>query len=253
MKLSKLKNTKRGLYLLPSFFTLLNLVLGFWAIVKGLEGDFKAAAFAIYFAVILDGLDGRIARLLKHESEFGKEFDSLSDVVTFGTAPAVLTFQWGLKEVDRIGWFIALFYLACGAMRLARFNVRAKVIDSRYFIGLPIPAAAGVVVSLLAITNYNNYTLPLVAVSLLVTAFLMISTIKYPSFKQENLKTKKSFKVLVPILGVIFLLIYEPLYFFVTSAFVYVLTGPSRYLFSKTKHLLGTVSKASKLTKVEKK
>ena len=136
------------MYLLPSLFTFGNIILGFYACVRGLRGDFQTAAILIVVAGFLDTFDGRIARMTKTESDFGKEFDSLADIVTFGVAPAFLAHIWGLHHYGRIGWLIPVFYLLCAATRLARFNVQSRSVDSRFFVGLPTPPAAAAAASI---------------------------------------------------------------------------------------------------------
>jgi len=133
---------QRGAFLLPSLFTIGNVVLGFYAVVLGTRGDFEKAAVMVFIATVLDGLDGRIARFMHTESEFGKEFDSLADVLTFGATPALLTYFWGLRDFGRLGWLVPLFFLLCTSIRLARFNVQVGTVDSRLFVGIPSPAAA---------------------------------------------------------------------------------------------------------------
>ncbi|MEM1249831.1 MAG: CDP-diacylglycerol--serine O-phosphatidyltransferase, partial [Acidobacteriota bacterium] len=136
------KALRKGAYLLPSLFTVGNIALGFYAVVLALEGDYRPAILLIFLAAFLDGLDGRIARVTQTESDFGREYDSLADVITFGVGPALLAYLWGLEHLDRIGWFAPLFYIVCAATRLARFNINTRVADKRFFVGLPAPAGA---------------------------------------------------------------------------------------------------------------
>ncbi|HBL32025.1 MAG TPA: CDP-diacylglycerol--serine O-phosphatidyltransferase, partial [Acidobacteria bacterium] len=153
---------RRGAYLLPSLFTICNMLLGFYAIILGLRQDFRMAALLVFIAAIVDTLDGRIARMTGTESDFGREYDSLADVITFGATPALLTYLWGLRLFDRDAWLIPLFYMVCAATRLARFNVQTKVVDYRFFVGLPVPAAAGTICSILffAPDNHADKSLP---------------------------------------------------------------------------------------------
>ena len=144
------RRLRRGAYLLPSLFTIGNMLLGFYAIVLGFRGAdlgsaglFQRAALLVFAAGLLDGLDGRIARMTGTDSDFGREYDSLADLLTFGVAPALLTYAWGLRELLRFGWLVPLFFVVCCATRLARFNIQVRVVDSRRFVGLPAPAAAG--------------------------------------------------------------------------------------------------------------
>jgi CDP-diacylglycerol--serine O-phosphatidyltransferase len=136
---------RRGIYVLPNLFTTAALFCGFFAIVKAMSGSFEQAAVAIFVAMVLDGLDGRVARMTRTQSAFGAEYDSLSDMVSFGVAPALVTYAWALKDMGRLGWIAAFIYCAGAALRLARFNTTLEVMDRRYFQGLPSPAAAAVV------------------------------------------------------------------------------------------------------------
>ena len=139
---------RRGIYLLPNLFTTAALFAGFFAIVQAMQGDFERAAMAIFIAMVLDGLDGRVARMTNTQSAFGAEYDSLSDMVSFGAAPALVVYEWALRDLGRLGWIAAFIYCAGAALRLARFNTTLEVTDKRYFQGLPSPAAAALVAGL---------------------------------------------------------------------------------------------------------
>ena len=180
---------RRGGYLLPSAFTVGNLLLGFYAIVRGFRGDFPQAALLIVGAGVLGSWTARIARLTGTESDFGREYDSLADVVTFGAAPALLAFFWQLRFLGRIGWIIPAFYLVCAATRLARFNVQTKVVDSRFFVGLPVPAAASAICSILFFLprpGFSPYPGLLMNSSLLLLGVLMVSTFRYRSLSTST-------------------------------------------------------------------
>ncbi|MBI4445934.1 MAG: CDP-diacylglycerol--serine O-phosphatidyltransferase [Acidobacteria bacterium] len=187
------KKLRRSVYLLPSLFTVGNIFAGFYALLAVVRGEHEQAAVAIGIAVVLDGLDGRVARLANATSDFGLQLDSLSDVISFGIAPAVLIYDWGLAEFGDFAKFSAFLFLICGAMRLARFNIQLK--DLKHFAGLPIPAGAGFIAA--TVHFFGNppehlfFKLYLVAVTYFI-AFLMISTIRYPSLKQLNLGKGKS-------------------------------------------------------------
>ena len=140
---------RRGIYLLPNLFTTLGLFFGFYAIVAALKGHFDQAAIAIYIGMIFDALDGRIARLTNTASPFGAEYDSLSDMVTFGIAPALVAYSWGLYNLGKIGWLVAFLYAAATALRLARFNIQIGQVSKRYFVGLPCPVAAAVIAGMI--------------------------------------------------------------------------------------------------------
>lgn len=243
------KRPRRAAYALPTLFTSANILLGFISVLKAFEGalkvragdpafhqDFQTAARAIGFAVFFDGLDGRIARITNTTSDFGRELDSIADVVTFGIAPAILAYVWGVMsaggsyQLSRAGYSVAFFFLLCGAVRLARFNVQAvsPKPDSRYFVGMPIPAAAGFV----AATVHVN-TQPLESISwsigwlcvLAIIGLLMVSTWRYPSFKQLNIAKPRT-PLLVLLMGVLVFAIIEwsqPVLMALASA--YVLSG----------------------------
>jgi CDP-diacylglycerol--serine O-phosphatidyltransferase len=196
----------RGIYLLPNLLTTAGLFCGFYAIVAAINGHFVSSAHAILLAAVFDLLDGKIARLTHSTSAFGVQYDSLSDLTSFGLAPGLLVYLWGLHEVGRIGWVAAFIYVACAALRLARFNVQSGTQDKRYFRGLPTPAAAGVLATTVLFYHEVQSMLghPLevgrpvwfVAVAYGV-AFLMVSNIRYRSFKEIDLRSRYHFKVLL--------------------------------------------------------
>jgi CDP-diacylglycerol--serine O-phosphatidyltransferase len=227
---------KRGAYLLPSLFTVANMLLGFYAIVCGLRGQFRLAALLVFAAAIVDTFDGMIARLTGTESEFGKEYDSLADVVTFGAAPALLTYLWGLADFHSDAWLLSAFFMVCTATRLARFNVQHKVVDKRWFVGLPTPAAAGVICSMLfwaPDAEWRPWLQGLVAVSLLVAGLLMVSTFRYRSVKGADPRQRMSYRVAIPIALVLLVLYRAPYAFFLTFAVVYALSGPAIWLWGR--------------------
>jgi CDP-diacylglycerol--serine O-phosphatidyltransferase len=233
---------RRGAYLLPSLFTIGNMLLGFYAVVLGLQGKFDIAALLVFSAAILDTMDGRIARMTGTESEFGKEYDSLADVVTFGAVPALLTYLWGLRPFDRDAWLIPLFYMVCAATRLARFNVQTKIVDSRYFVGLPVPAAAGTICSILFFAPHKAeseavqvWMQVLVATALLLVGALMVSTFRYTSFKKFDLRKRWSFRALIPIAAIILVTITLPRAIFLTIAVIYTLSGPLTWLIGRVR------------------
>jgi len=192
---------RRGVYLLPSLFTLGNMFCGYLCILYAIRGEFEMAAPFIGVAVVFDMLDGRIARMTKTESPFGLEFDSLADVISFGVAPAVLTFTWGLAPLQRLGWAAGFIYVAATAIRLARFNIQTgSSVDKRYFVGLPCPAAAAVSAATVFFYSAEGFKQPqsaLIALAVvLIPAFLMVSTIRFRSFKTFDLRARRSYKVL---------------------------------------------------------
>ncbi|RYZ70101.1 MAG: CDP-diacylglycerol--serine O-phosphatidyltransferase, partial [Proteobacteria bacterium] len=188
------------IYILPNLITIMNLFMGFLAIVQSIQGQYVFAAYAIVAAAVFDQLDGRVARMTHSQSKFGAELDSLCDLVSFGTAPGILLFLWALQPFGRIGWLVSFLFCACGALRLARFNVQHEVIEKAYFQGLPIPMAAGIVASsVLAFTDLgwepqHSYILLLMTTLL---AFVMVSTFRYRSFKDIDLKGRLPFKYLI--------------------------------------------------------
>ncbi|HEX9734275.1 MAG TPA: CDP-diacylglycerol--serine O-phosphatidyltransferase [Thermoanaerobaculia bacterium] len=233
---------RRGAYLLPSLFTIGNVLLGFYAVVLGFRGRFDDAAVMVIIAGILDALDGRIARLTGNESEFGKELDSLADVLTFGSAPALLAFLWGLEGYGRVGWLVPLFYLLCAAIRLARFNVQTRTVDSRFFVGLPAPAAAGALVALLfaaptpnALLTWASFLRPelvegFMILALIVIGGLMVSTFRYPSFKNIDLRQRWSYRAFMAVAAGVLVLAYRPAAFLLSAAGIYTLSGPVGWL-----------------------
>ena len=224
------KGLRRGVSILPALFTTGNLFFGFWAIIKTLHGQYEHAAPMIGIAIVLDLLDGRIARMTGTTSEFGGELDSLADVISFGVAPAVLVFSWGFDEaLRRPGWVIAFLFVTCGALRLARFNVQRNVIDSRYFIGLPIPAGAAQIAAVVyaAPDRIADRTVAIaVAVATFCLALLMVSTLRYRSFKSFDLRSRRSYIYVVLIAGVIALIITHSQWMLLAIATFYTVSGP---------------------------
>src|SRR5512147_591514 len=182
----------RGIYLLPNLFTTGALFAGFYAIVQAMNGRFEFAAVAIFIAMVLDGLDGRVARLTHTQSEFGAEYDSLSDMVSFGVAPSILMYEWAFRDLGKWGWFAAFIYCVGAALRLARFNTNIDVVDKRFFQGLPSPAAAALVAGFVWVMPDNGFSgqeLRWVAAALTVFAGLsMVSNVPFYSFKDINLR-----------------------------------------------------------------
>ena len=232
-------DARRRAYLLPSVFTVANMLLGFYAVVLGLRGRFVAAALVIFVAAILDSLDGRIARMTGTESDFGREYDSLADLVTFGMAPALLSYLWGLEELGRAGWLAPVFFLVCAATRLARFNVQTRKLDGRYFVGLPAPAAAGALASVLFVVpdrDWKTWLNLLLLGVLLVLALLMVSTFRYPSFKKLDLRRGWPYRVVLPIAAVVLLAAFHPPAFLVSASALYTVSGPWLWLRSRLRH-----------------
>ncbi len=201
---------RRGVYLLPNLFTTGALFSGFYAIVAGMNGQFEAAAIAIFVAMLLDGLDGRVARMTNTQSAFGAEYDSLSDMVSFGVAPALVAYNWALGDIGKLGFFAAFIYAAGGALRLARFNTQIGSVDKRYFIGLPSPSAAAAVAGMVWVAtefslDVTGWEYP-IALFVALAGVLMVSNTLYYSFKDVDFKGKVPFWILAVIvlcLGII--------------------------------------------------
>ena len=215
---------RRGVYLLPSMFTMGNLFCGYACIVYAMRGEFETAAPFIGFAMVLDMLDGRIARMTGTASDFGIELDSLADVVSFGMAPAILAFTWGLQPLGRVGWAVGFLFVAGAALRLARFNIQTGSVDKRYFVGMPSPAAAAVPAATVFAYPFGFTTpseaLPVIAM-VVVPALLMVSTIRFRSFKTFDLHTRRSYTVLLLVAVALALIAAQPAYFFVVLAYGY--------------------------------
>lgn len=201
---------RKGIYILPNLFTTAALFAGFYAIVQGMNGKFETACIAIFIAMVLDGLDGRVARLTRTQSEFGAEFDSLSDMVSFGAAPSLVMYEWALKPMGKWGWVAAFVYCACAALRLARFNTNIDVVDKKYFQGLPSPAAAAVVTGLIWVLNdYQVHGGDVRWIAWGLTLFAgvtMITNVRYYSGKDINLRRSVPFWV-VPAIFVVYLIV----------------------------------------------
>lgn len=239
----------RGIYLLPNLFTTAALFAGFYAIVAAMKGDFDQAAVAIFVALIMDGLDGRVARLTHTQSAFGAEYDSLSDMAAFGVAPALVAYHWCLMYLGKPGWLLAFFYTATTALRLARFNTQVNSLDKRYFQGLPCPAAAAVVASLVWVVH----GLELIDVDslrhivayqvffggvLFVTGSLMVSRIRYYSFKELNIQSRVSF-ISIFVLVLLFMAVSLSPSKMLTLLFIsYLLSGPvvTVWIMRRTRH-----------------
>jgi len=227
--------TNKGIYLLPSIFTTFALFAGFYSIVASVNGDFTLSAISIMVAMLWDALDGRVARLTNTQSAFGAEYDSLSDLVSFGVAPALLVYLWSLSDLGRIGWLAAFIYLVCAALRLARFNTQIGASDKRYFQGLPSPASAGVIASMIWLKFWNFEYLDFGVVSLsyyigvlitILCGLLMVSNVRYFSFKEFDSTEKASFRFLLfTVLGFI-LLLYKPNVVLFAGFFIYMISGP---------------------------
>ncbi|PLX80314.1 MAG: CDP-diacylglycerol--serine O-phosphatidyltransferase [Desulfuromonas sp.] len=230
------ENLRKGVYVLPNLLTSGGLCAGFYSIVMTMNGTFDVAAWFILIAAIFDGLDGRVARLTGTTSKFGSEYDSLADLIAFGVAPGLLMYAWALKPFGKFGWLAAFLFVICGALRLARFNVQINTVESKSFHGLPIPAAAWMVASCVLLFYYlgGSGTIKKVSVLLLIysLAFLMVSNIRYYSFKDPELFKRQPFSILMgTIIGLIVVILRPELMLF-TLALFYVGSGPVSRLFT---------------------
>lgn len=201
MPLISLEKRRRGIYILPNLFTTAALFAGFYAIVQAMNDRFEYAAVAIFVAMVLDGLDGRVARLTHTQSEFGAEYDSLSDMVSFGAAPALVMYEWALQDLGKIGWVAAFIYCAGTALRLARFNTNIDIVDKRFFQGLPSPAAAALIAGMVWVVNDNEMTgsdVRWFAAALTIFAGLsMVSNVLFWSGKDINLRKSVPFIMII--------------------------------------------------------
>jgi CDP-diacylglycerol--serine O-phosphatidyltransferase len=226
----KMNSMRKGIYILPNLFTTASLFCGFFALLRTLQEDFYTAAVFILASGLLDGMDGRIARYTNTTSRFGLEYDSLADVIAFCAAPGMLAFAWALEPFGRLGWLAAFLFVACGALRLARFNIQVTTVESRYFSGLPTPAAACLVATAILVfyklgdTGVSKHLTILITTYIL--AFLMVSTVKYYGFKDIELFRRKPFHWLLIAILLIIVIVHEPEYTLFGLSFLYVISGP---------------------------
>lgn len=228
-----MRHRRRAAFLLPSAFTIGNIFFGFFAMILALRGRFLWAAGCILIAAVVDNLDGRIARMTGTESDFGREFDSLADVITFGATPALVAHLWGLSIWTRLGWLVPLYFVVCCATRLARFNVQTVRADKRFFVGLPCPAAAGAIACVLMVAprvEERRWLLVGMAVALVLLGTLMVSTFRYWSFKSLDFRQPHSYRMALPLAAMILLLAFYPEAFLPVMAGAYALSGPALWL-----------------------
>ncbi len=224
------KQLGRGIYLLPNLLTTAGLFAAFYSIVAAMKGQFDTAAISIFIAMIADGMDGRVARMTNTQSAFGAEYDSLSDMVAFGVAPSLVAYSWSLSSLGKLGWLAAFIYTAAVALRLARFNTQIYTTQTRYFRGLASPSAAAVIASSVWLGNHyqlNGHKIDvLVATLSILAAVLMVSNIRYSSFKQIDLKGRVPFiTIFLIVLIFVGIAIHPPLVLFVSFS-IYALSGP---------------------------
>ncbi|MCK9237985.1 MAG: CDP-diacylglycerol--serine O-phosphatidyltransferase [Thiopseudomonas sp.] len=240
----------KGVYLLPNLFTTANMFAGFYAIVCSIHGNFEIASVAIFVAMVFDGLDGRVARMTQTQSAFGAEYDSLSDMVAFGVAPAILAYQWALSELGNVGLTVAFIYTACAALRLARFNTQIDTVDKRWFIGLASPAAAAVIAGMVwSVATFTEKgvvgeDLPITAVMLfafLVAAvgLLMVSNIKFYSFKDLDLKGRVPFVAILVVVLAFAVIFSDPPRVLLLIFMAYAASGPVQFVLQMRKNKKG--------------
>jgi len=227
------EHLRRGIYLLPSLFTVANLFFGFWAIIDAINGNLERAGWLIFLAGMLDGLDGRVARLAHASSNFGREYDSLADVISFGVAPAILAYQWALRDMGRWGLAVGFLFVVAGSVRLARFNVKVEQGDPRYFTGLPIPGGAGAAVMLVLVDPLpviDPRFKIVVGLYLLLIALLMVSNLPYRTFKNVNFARRWPSKLFFVIAVVVAMIAATPVMTLAAMLCVYLIAGPVEWL-----------------------
>jgi CDP-diacylglycerol--serine O-phosphatidyltransferase len=246
MSPAKKKPRRRGIFLLPNLFTTAALFAGFYSIVAAVDGNFQNAGAAIFIAMVLDGLDGRVARLTHTTTPFGKEYDSLSDMVSFGVAPAVVVYQWGVARLTewnvawgRAGWLVAFLFAVAAALRLARFNAQAATASKRFFVGLPSPSAAALVAAFVWFSSKMELAgLGGLALAFIITAAagaLMVSRFRYYSFKEFNLGGRVPFTYLIGIVLIFILISLDPPTVFLALFSAYAVSGPVYWLWRRRK------------------
>jgi CDP-diacylglycerol--serine O-phosphatidyltransferase len=234
------KKPRRGIYFLPNLFTTMALFAGFYAILSAVNGKFETAAMAIFAAMLLDGVDGRVARLTNSQSAFGAEYDSLSDMVSFGLAPALVIFIWALSDLGKFGWLAAFIFTASAALRLARFNTQVGIADKKYFQGLPSPSAAAIVAGAVWLSvDYGVDTATLgwpAAIMTTLVGLLMVSNFRYHSFKEIDFHGKVPFIVLVVVVVVLAVVQTHPPTVLFLLFLIYAVSGPVLTLLQLRKH-----------------
>jgi len=241
-QVEKIESIKRGIYILPNLVTTASLFAGFYSLVSTLNGDFHTAAVMIFVSAVCDGLDGKVARMTGTTSKFGVEYDSLADLVAFGVTPALMAYAWALRPYGKLGWVAAFLFVACGALRLARFNVQVNTVESKRFVGLPIPAAACMVAStVLFLEQYKRlpqelFEAPfmfkrLALITLIyLLAFLMVSNFRYYSFKDPALIRRQPFGFLLLAVVLLIVVVLNPIEMTFAIMLTYVLSGPVGYI-----------------------
>jgi CDP-diacylglycerol--serine O-phosphatidyltransferase len=233
-KADRSESIRKGIYILPNLFTTGSLFAGFYSMVATLSGDYRTAAIWILASSIFDGLDGKVARATGTTSQFGVEYDSLADLVSFGVTPGLLMYAWALRPFGRLGWVAAFLFVACAALRLARFNVQVNTVESKRFIGLPTPAAASMVSATVLLFYHFGWpsSFKKLAILLLIylLAFLMVSNVKYYSFKDPELIKRQPFGFLVLAVLLFIVIAAEPVLMLFLIFLCYILSGPIAFV-----------------------
>ncbi|KAB0664888.1 CDP-diacylglycerol--serine O-phosphatidyltransferase [Oryzomonas japonica] len=229
-KAERAENLKKGIYILPNLFTTGSMFAGFYSLVASLNGNFDVAALWIFASAVFDGLDGKVARLTGTTSKFGVEYDSLADLVSFGVTPGLMMYAWALKPFGRLGWLAAFLFVVCGALRLARFNVQVNTVESKRFVGLPIPAAASMVAATVLLFHHfgwpSTYKRLAILVLIYLLAFLMVSGFRYYSFKDPALIKRQPFGFLLLAVVLLIVVAAEPAVMTFGIMLTYVVSGP---------------------------
>ncbi|WP_051174506.1 CDP-diacylglycerol--serine O-phosphatidyltransferase [Marinimicrobium sp. LS-A18] len=235
----------RGVYFLPNLFTTGALFAGFYAIISAMHGNFDSAAIAIFVAMALDGLDGRVARLTNTSSAFGEQYDSLSDMVSFGLAPSLVMFSWALSDLGKLGWAAAFVFAVCAALRLARFNTQIGVVDKKYFVGLASPPSAAILASIVWTGHSGDVSVSVAVASALITTIaglLMVSNVRYYSFKDIDFRGRVPFVVMLMVVGVFVVVSINPPVVLLCMSVTYGLSGPVIWLWRRRASLVGWVN-----------
>ncbi len=236
----------RGVYFLPNLFTTGALFAGFYAIISAMHGNFDSAAIAIFVAMALDGLDGRVARLTNTSSAFGEQYDSLSDMVSFGVAPALVMFSWALSDLGKLGWAAAFVFAVCAALRLARFNTQIGVVDKKFFVGLASPPSAAILASIVWTGHSGDVSTPVAVAAALITAvagLLMVSNVRYISFKDIDFRGRVPFVVMLLIVAVFVIVSINPPIVLLCMSVTYGLSGPAVWLWRRRAFLIDGLSR----------
>ncbi|MCX5799449.1 MAG: CDP-diacylglycerol--serine O-phosphatidyltransferase [Proteobacteria bacterium] len=236
----------KSIYLLPNLLTSMSLFSGFYSIVATIDKRFIYASIAIFVSCVFDMLDGKVARLTRSSSRFGVEYDSLSDLVAFGVAPGLLAYMWALKSYGRFGWLAAFLFVACGALRLARFNVQVDTVQKKQFLGLPIPAAAAAIAGSVFFFSWLGFRGELktvfMPILIYILAFLMVSDVRYFSSKEMGFFKGRPFRFTVAVITLIVIIFIEPALTLFVLAFAYLLSGPIYTLIRRKKLILEDAS-----------